>query len=139
MENRTIEIKFRLNKKEADALNKRVKKSGLSREGYIRQLLSGYIPADLPPPDYYAMMNELRAVGGNMNQIAQKAHVLGVIDVKRYDEAFTLLKESLVGIVKAVTSPRRISAKGTELPYGTLVIQDNGGYHRDENNISEVL
>ena len=32
MNNRTVEIKVRLNRKEADALNKRVKKSRLSRE-----------------------------------------------------------------------------------------------------------
>ncbi|MDR2712386.1 MAG: hypothetical protein LBB91_04655 [Clostridiales bacterium] len=54
MQNRTVEIKFRLNHKEADSLNKRVEKSGLSREGYLRQILSGYLPTDAPPPDYFA-------------------------------------------------------------------------------------
>ena len=133
MQNRTIEIKCRLNQKEAGALNKRVKKSGLSREAYIRHLIGGYIPTDLPPPDYHAMMNELRAIGANMNQIAQKAHVLNVIDARRYDEAFAMLKQSLVGIADAVTRPRKIEAEKAGLPFGTLVLREaeqpmSGGY-----------
>ena len=36
MQKRTIEIKCRLSPKEADVLNRRVKKSGLSRENYLR-------------------------------------------------------------------------------------------------------
>lgn len=35
MKKRTIEIKVRLNSKESDELNKRAKKSGYSREGYV--------------------------------------------------------------------------------------------------------
>ena len=37
MRKRNIAILFRLNRKEAEALDKRVKKSGLSREAYLRQ------------------------------------------------------------------------------------------------------
>ena len=36
---RNTEIKVRLSRKEAEALQKRVKKSGLSREAYTRRLL----------------------------------------------------------------------------------------------------
>ena len=108
MQNRNVVIKFRLNNKEADALNNRVKKSGVSRESYIRHLISGYIPTDVPPPDYHSMLNELRGIGKNMNQIAQKAHVLNVVDAGRYDEAFELLKQQLLEIMKAVSQPRKI-------------------------------
>jgi len=111
MQNRIIEIKFRLNKIEADRLNDSVERSGVSREAYLRTLINGYIPSDLPPPDYHAMMNELRAIGNNMNQIAQKAHVLNVVDSRRYDEAFATLKQSLVEIVNAVNRPRKIERK----------------------------
>jgi len=74
-------------------------------------MISGFIPTDLPSPDYYKMMNELRAIGNNMNQIAQKAHVLNVIDSKRYDEGFTVLKEAIIEIVNAVNRPRKIERK----------------------------
>jgi hypothetical protein len=48
----------------------------------------------MPPPDYYTMMRELHAIGTNLNQIAQKAHVLNAIDVKRYDENAAALNNS---------------------------------------------
>lgn len=75
MRKRNVAILFRLNKKEAEALDKKVKKSGLNREAYLRQLISGVVPKDAPPPDYYSMMRELHKIGNNLNQIAQKAHL----------------------------------------------------------------
>jgi hypothetical protein len=108
MQNRNIEIKCRLNRKEADALNKRVKKSGLSRESYLRQLFSCLVPTDAPPPDYFSMMRELHSIGKNLNQIAQKAHVLNVIDVQRYDESIAALNKAVVNITNAVMLPRKI-------------------------------
>ncbi len=85
MRNRDIPFLFRLNREEADAFRERVKRSGLSQEAYVRQSISGKTPRDAPPPDYYSMMRELHKIGNNLNQIAQKAHVLNVIDVQRYD------------------------------------------------------
>lgn len=85
MRKRNVAILFRLNRKEAEALDKKVKKSGLSREAYLRHLISGMVPRDAPPPDYYSMMRELHRIGNNLNQIAQKAHILNVLDVQRYD------------------------------------------------------
>ena len=80
MRKRNVAILFRLNRKEAEALDKKVKKSGLSREAYLRHLISGVVPRDAPPPDYYSMMRELHRIGNNLNQIAQKAHTLNVVD-----------------------------------------------------------
>jgi len=111
MEKRNIEIKLRLYKKEADALNRRVKKSGLSRESYLRHLINSLVPTDAPPPDYHAMMRELRAIGNNLNQVAQKAHVLNVVDVKRYFDAVATLNKAVVEITNAVMLPRKIDRK----------------------------
>ena len=61
MRKRNVAILFRLNKKEAEVLDKKVKKSGLNREAYLRQLISGVVPRDAPPPDYYSMMRELKS------------------------------------------------------------------------------
>ena len=108
---RNIEIKCRLNRKEADVLNKRVKKSGLSRENYLCQLMNGFVPADAPPPDYFAMMKEFRHIGVNLNQIAQKANTLNVLDVKRYDDNIVMLNAAVVNITNAVMLPRKIERK----------------------------
>ena len=104
---RNVAILFRLNKKEAEALDKKVKKSGLNREAYLRQLISGVVPRDAPPPDYYSMMRELHKIGNNLNQIAQKAHVLNVIDVQRYDQEVRKFNEAVRKITEAVILPEK--------------------------------
>jgi hypothetical protein len=107
MRNRNNRVQVRLNKDEHQRLCKLVKKSGLSQEAYIRHLISGVVPNDAPPPDYFSMMKELHSIGNNLNQIAQKAHVLSVMDVQRYDENMRLFKEIVRTITNAVLLPRR--------------------------------
>ena len=107
MRKRNVSILFRLNKKEAEALDKKVKKSGLSREAYLRQLISGAVPKEAPPADYYSMMRELHKVGNNLNQIAQKAHVLNVVDVQRYDNEVREFKRVVKLITEAVILPEK--------------------------------
>ena len=93
MSNRNIEIKVRLNRKEAEALNKRVKKSRLSREAYLRHLINGVVPQDAPPPDYFDFMRELHSV-------------LGVMDERRYDEEMRKFDQLVRDITRAVILPK---------------------------------
>ena len=114
MRKRNIAILFRLNRKEAEALDKRVKKSGLSREAYLRQLINGLVPRNAPPPDYYSMMRELHQIGNNLNQIAQKAHVLNGIDVQRYDQEVRKFRQAVEQITEAVVLPEKIGNQREE-------------------------
>lgn len=111
MRKRNVAILFRLNRKEAEALDKKVKKSGLSREAYLRHLISGVVPRDAPPPDYYSMMRELHRIGNNLNQIAQKAHVLNVLDVQRYDRDMRMFEDTVKKITEAVILPESIKER----------------------------
>lgn len=106
MRKRNIRIQFWLNKKETEALDKRVKRSGLSREAYLRHLIGGLVPRDAPPPDYFSMMRELHGIGNNLNQIAQKAHTLNVVDVQRYDTAVRQFEAAVRKITEAVVLPQ---------------------------------
>jgi len=107
MRKRNIQIIVRLDKDEHQRLRKLVKKSGLSQEVYIRHLIDGVVPNDMPPPDYFSMMKELHGIGNNLNQIAQKAHILNVVDVQRYDENMRLFNQAVKTITNAVILPRR--------------------------------
>lgn len=106
MRKRNVHIQFWLDKKEAEAFQKKVKKSGLSREAYLRHLVNGLEPQDAPPPDYYAMMRELHGIGNNLNQIAAKAHTLNALDVQRYDENCRKLDEA----IKTIRNPQKEAA-----------------------------
>ena len=63
MRKRNVHVQFWLDKKEAEAFNKKVKRSGLSREAYLRHLVNGLVPQEggsqkrafpggLPAPSY---------------------------------------------------------------------------------------
>lgn len=51
------------------------------------------------------MMKELHKIGNNLNQIAQKAHVLNVVDVQRYDKAVRHFEQTVRVITEAVILP----------------------------------
>lgn len=106
MRNRNVKIQVWLNKKEAENLQKKVKRSHVSVAAYIRHLINGVVPQDAPPPDYYAMMQQLYRVGNSLNQIAQKAHTLNVIDVQRYDAAYHQFETAVQEITAAVVQPK---------------------------------
>lgn len=105
---RNNRVQVRLDRKEHQAFLKAVKRSRLSQEVYLRHLINGVVPQDAPPPDYYAMMQQLYRIGNSLNQIAQKAHTLNVIDVQRYDAAVHKFEEAVKQITEAVVSPRPI-------------------------------
>lgn len=73
----------------------------------MRQAIMGKTPRDAPPPDYYSMMRELHKIGNNLNQIAQKAHTLNVIDVQRYDRDMRKFDEAVRLITEAVILPEK--------------------------------
>lgn len=106
MRKRNVHIQFWLNRKEAESLDKKVRRSGLSREAYLRHLIDGVVPQDDPPPDYYSMMRELHGIANNLNQIAQKAHTLNVVDVQRYDNYTRQLESTIRKITEAVILPK---------------------------------
>ena len=109
---RNIKITFRLNAKEQQSLVKQVKNSGLSQEAFIRSLINGYVPKELPPPDYYSMMRELHAIGSNLNQIAARANATGHIDRTIFQYEANRLRKALLDIQAAVTSPERRNDNG---------------------------
>lgn len=106
MRKRNCRVQVRLDNKEYQSFMKAVRKSGLSQEVYLRHLINGVVPQDAPPPAYYDFMRELHGIGNNFNQIAQKAHVLNVIDVRRYDEAMRRYEKLVREITQAVILPR---------------------------------
>ena len=102
MRKRNNLIQIWLNDDELEKLSTQAAKCGLSRAAFLRQLICGFQPKELPPLDFYPMMGQLYYCGNNLNQIARKAHALGVIDAEKYDEAMKLFRESVMNINRAI-------------------------------------
>ena len=92
---------------EFNKLNLEVEKSGLSREAYLRSLIKHELPRGKPTEDYLEVIHQLKKIGNNLNQIAQKAHVLNVVDVQRYDKEVRKFNEAVRKITEAVILPEK--------------------------------
>ena len=108
MRKRNNLIQIWLSDDELEKLSTQAAKCGLSRAAFLRQLICGFQPKELPPPDFYPMMRQLYYCGNNLNQIARKAHALGVIDVQAYDATIEAFCKTLDEIKGAVIGLERI-------------------------------
>jgi len=108
MLNRNIKITFRLDNAENERFKRRVKKSRLSQEAYIRHIINNLLPTEKPPPDFYAMMEELRGIGTSLSLIAQGARSMNLPDAEQYDENVAMLNRTIVDIMNAVMLPRKL-------------------------------
>ena len=102
MTNRTHQILFRLNEKEYQAFIKKVEKTGLSREAYLRYLIQNITPKELPSMDFFNVIKQLDQINNNMNQIAVKAHSLKYIDAPMYEKNCEKLDETMAEIMHQV-------------------------------------
>jgi hypothetical protein len=107
MRTRNNDIHFRLSDQELAKLDALVARTNLTRQAYIRQIIFGLKPRDSPPPDFRPMMRQLYYCGNNLNQIARKAHGLGVIDSQKYDEAVLLFRNIVADLNRAILEPER--------------------------------
>ena len=108
MRKRNIELKIRLTSKETSHLDKHVQLSGLPREVYLRQLISGSIPKPSPPPDFHEFMEEIHRVGDALTAIAILAHEQNFINTDKYDEEVAAFRDVVKRILDAVLLPQKI-------------------------------
>ena len=109
MRKRNNLIQIWLSDDELEKLTTQAAKCGLSRAAFLRQLICGFQPKELPPPDFYPMMRQLYYCGNNLNQIARKAHALNVIDVQKYDEVSQLFYSIVQQLNNALVTPQKQS------------------------------
>lgn len=91
MRQRQYRIQVRLNNDEHLKFTERVQKTGLSKEAYLRLIISNKAPRERAQNDG-KILKELYAIGNNLNQIARKANALSLMEVERYDENVDFFK-----------------------------------------------
>ena len=73
MENHNKRIKFHLNDKELNRLDRDAKRLGLSRSAYVRHLVSTIHPKPQPKVSYKEYLPVLQEISTEFEQIAEKA------------------------------------------------------------------
>ena len=102
---RTLEMKIRFTKGELDALTKKARKSGFSREGYSRRILNGATVKENPPADVPMLIREVRRVGCNIDQLLMIARTKNWLIVKELEKALESNRAVEKLIVDTYTTP----------------------------------
>lgn len=85
---RDIKKQVWLNEEENKKLKENAAKTGLTESAYLRNLILGYKPKEQPNDKIYEMLNQLKGIGINFNQIARKANALDLIDAPFYRRVY---------------------------------------------------
>lgn len=107
MRSRNNEIHFFLNDSELKMLQDRLSKTGLTCSSYMRQLVTERIPQNRPPPDYYAMMQELYKMRTALQAVLNNAADNGVSE-NQIDQINNKLDALILDITKAVIEPKKV-------------------------------
>jgi len=84
MRKRNCQIVVRFTKEEMDAMTKKIRKSGLSREGFLRRAVNEVQIKEAPSVDVAQLINELRRVGYNVDQTLKRMNSTGVLDMPKF-------------------------------------------------------
>ena len=108
-EGRTVGLFTKVSPEEKAAIDRRMELLGTSNlRAYLRKMaVDGYV-VRVDMTDVKELAALLRTCSNNLNQIAQKAHVLNVIDAPRYDAAVRQFEKVVRDITEAVILPRQM-------------------------------
>ena len=107
MRNRTIKKQFWLNESEDKLLKEKSKKAGLSEAEFIRSFIKGYKLKEKPDENFYYVLQDLRKIGTNINQLARNANRYGYIDVQKYNIDFQKIADFIIDIQEMYLMPAR--------------------------------
>ncbi len=102
---RTLEMKIRFTRAELDALTKKSRKAGLSREGYCRRILNGAVVKEAPLAELPLLIREVRRVGYNIDQLLMIARTKNWLIAKELEKALESNRAVEKLIVGTYTTP----------------------------------
>lgn len=105
MRKRTKQFVIRLNDDELNHLNKLVKESNLSRESYLRMCINGLLPRPVPTRELIELIEILREIAENMNQIAISVYTQNTMDKSFYMENYEKLQDQINEIMILIRQP----------------------------------
>lgn len=94
MRKRNHVIPVHLNAKELRYLDEQVKKSGFSREEYLRSMIMGAEVRAKPCEHHVDLLRKIAGLCNNANQLARAANTSGTAGPERVEEMLRIAKET---------------------------------------------
>ena len=105
---RDIQVKFYVDEKELEQINRRVRLANVTNRGaYLRKMAIDGFVINVDTSDLRAIVKEMNAIGKNINQITRHANTYGIMkqDITaikaKVDEIWQLLKYTLSSVLSA--------------------------------------
>ena len=98
---RTCAMTLRFHRSELEALTQKSRKANMSRESYCRAVLNGSEVKEGPNADVAQLINQVRRVGYNIDQILKIANGQGLVDVPQLRKALEETHQVAQQIIKA--------------------------------------
>ena len=105
MRNRNIAVRLWLDEEEYATLLSSAKKTGYSMSHFLRSLIMGHIPREVPPVNFWALYKELNAVGNQLNQIATTIRVTDIANWPEYAQVANDVRETVLKIYDEIRIP----------------------------------
>ena len=106
---RNIKVTFRVTDKELANLKRNAKRCGYSQERYIRTLLRGFVPKEMPPLDYHKLMREVYNVLNILHNISDCATYFKHPLAQDYRESLERISNMLLEIHAAFLPEKTVS------------------------------
>lgn len=106
---RTHRVELALNDEEYEKFLTSVHLCGMTQQAYLYSLVQNKLPQPKPSQDFFEMIDQLRRIGNNLNQLAMIAHKSGSIDIIRYKKDIEELNNSILEIREKVLLPEENS------------------------------
>lgn len=104
---RKIQKHFYLSDYEAKVLSEKSYMTGGTEADYIRRIILDYTPIAAPEGDFFKVLEKLRKIGNNINQITAVANATGNIKAKELEAYKKKLDEVILYMKLVATRPRR--------------------------------
>ena len=92
---------LRFTAEELSALTQKAKRTHCSREEFCRRVLNGATVKEAPSLEVAQVIMELRRIGCNINQIAQRVNGTGIVDAAELRQCISELRNAAKSIVDA--------------------------------------
>ena len=107
MRKRNCRVVVYLTKDELEDLRNKVRKSGLSREGFLRKIIRGAEVMEAPQADVRKLIREMRRVGNNINQILVRINSQNILDLVQFRKDMKDLREVIQLVIDEYAIEKR--------------------------------
>ena len=107
MRSRSIKKQVWLNSRENELLKRKCMKAGLSESAFFRLLINDAQIKEKPDENFYKILNDLRGIAININQLARVANTYQYIDNNKYNPLANRINDMIDDLQKFHLTPTK--------------------------------